>query len=88
MSVKRPRGVVLRDLTGWRLLRALTQTELRAQAHIARVTIQRAERGENINVSSARKIATALDMSLDALRWNEAPTTPDVPATTPTTPTT
>lgn len=54
------RGVLVPNLKRLRLQRALTQTDLARAARVSRHTISRGEGGEDIRVTSVRKLARAL----------------------------
>ncbi|HZC04073.1 MAG TPA: helix-turn-helix transcriptional regulator [Ktedonobacterales bacterium] len=58
---KRLRGVRLPHLAAWRRYNLLTQGELAERAHVARATINRAERGDSVSLENARQIAEALN---------------------------
>lgn len=60
----RERGVLVPHLRAWRAYHAVTQEELAERAQVARSTIVRAEESRRINPSSVRKLAEALEMSV------------------------
>jgi transcriptional regulator with XRE-family HTH domain len=60
--------VGVRRLKEWRRRAALSQADLASRAGVGRVTITRLERGQQrANYVTARKLATALDIPVDAL---------------------
>ena len=61
-------GVALPSLKAKRVDAALRQTELAERAQVARATIQRAERGENVSLVNARRLAEALNVTVEQLR--------------------
>lgn len=60
-------GVVLPALKAWRLRRVLSQDELAARARVARGTIQRAEHGLPVKVTTAARLARVLRIEREAL---------------------
>lgn len=76
----RERGVLVPHLRAWRAYHAVTQEELAERAQVARSTIVRAEEGQRINTSSARKLADALGMSVQQLLYSKPKGRTDVPA--------
>lgn len=60
-------GLLLPGLQQTRRGRAITQLELAEKAGVTRSTVTRAEAGERVSLPSARKLATALDVSIDQL---------------------
>jgi transcriptional regulator with XRE-family HTH domain len=67
MAEKRSRGLELPRLRYWRERRALTQSELADLAGVTRVTITHIESGQPAAMPSVRKLAAALNVSLDQL---------------------
>ena len=68
------RGLILRHLEAWRRYKAMTQGELAAQAEIARATVNRAEGLEPVSIPNARKLASALGISVQQLQTEAPPT--------------
>ncbi len=68
------RGLILRHLEAWRRYKAMTQGELAAQAEIARATVNRAEGLEPVSIPNARKLASALGISVQQLQTQAPPT--------------
>jgi transcriptional regulator with XRE-family HTH domain len=67
MPINLRNGVVLASLRAWRLHRVLSQDELAARARVARGTIQRAEHGLPVKVTTAARLARALRIPREAL---------------------
>lgn len=61
-------GVTLLSLQAWRLKRLKTQVELAEAAGVSRATVANAERGLRVAYTSAEKLATALETTVDELR--------------------
>lgn len=62
------RGVALPYLKAWRLRKLMAQTELADRAGVARATVTRAERGDEVvSFANVRKLAEALGISPDEL---------------------
>ncbi len=60
-------GVVLPALKAWRLHRVLSQDELASRARVARATLQRAENGLPVKVTTAARLARALRVERETL---------------------
>lgn len=60
-------GRTLPYLRAWRVRRAYSQDELADRAGMARSTLTRGENGEVVRFSSVRKLAAALDISVEEL---------------------
>jgi transcriptional regulator with XRE-family HTH domain len=56
-------AVLVPGLRAIRLERALTQEELAQRARVGRKTVMRAEAGQEIRISSVRRLAAALRVS-------------------------
>ncbi len=65
MTVNPPRGVFIIHVRDWRTYRAWSQAQLADRAGVALSTVTRAEKGLNINGSSARKLAEALSITVE-----------------------
>lgn len=63
------RGVPVPYLRAWRLRKLLKQEELAMRADVSRPTIQRGERGETLSIDNVKKIAQALEISDEELRF-------------------
>ncbi len=63
------RGVPVPYLREWRLRVLLKQEELAETAGVSRPTILRGERGETLSIDNIRKIAVALNITVDQLRF-------------------
>jgi transcriptional regulator with XRE-family HTH domain len=71
------RGRPLPYLKAWRMRKLLGQNELAAKSGLARATLARAERGDEIvNFANIRKLAEALGISTDDLLYR-SPRDPD-----------
>ena len=68
------RGVFLPHLEAWRRYNALSQYELADKADVGRSSIARAERGEAVSYANARKLASALGISVQQLQTQAPPT--------------
>lgn len=66
-----PRGVTVPYLQAWRRRRTLKQGELATKAGVARATVQRGERGETLSIDNVRKLAAALSLSVEQVRFEE-----------------
>jgi DNA-binding XRE family transcriptional regulator len=68
------RGVPLEHLREWRFYRMLTQKQLASHADISHVAVSYVEAGiKNASFESVRKLAEALDISVDKLRFHAPP---------------
>lgn len=63
------RGVLVPYLKAWRVRATLKQDELATRAGVSRPTIQRGERGETLSVDNVRKLAAALRITVEELRF-------------------
>ena len=63
------RGVPLPYLREWRLWVLLKQEELAEKAGVSRPTIQRGERGETLSIDNIRKLAAALNITVEQMRF-------------------
>jgi transcriptional regulator with XRE-family HTH domain len=62
------RGLPLPHLKAWRVKKLLAQNELAERGGLARATVARAERGDEVvSFANIRKLAQALDISADEL---------------------
>jgi transcriptional regulator with XRE-family HTH domain len=62
------RGRPLPHLKAWRIHKLLTQADLIAKSGVARATLVRAERGDEVvSFANIRKLAEALEISTDDL---------------------
>jgi transcriptional regulator with XRE-family HTH domain len=77
MASKEQRGLLVPHLEAWRRFNAPTQRELATRAGVARGTIVRGEDGEPISAGNVRKLAEALDISVQQLMY-------EMPSTQPT----
>jgi DNA-binding XRE family transcriptional regulator len=68
MRGKHQRGLALPNLATWRRARPWTQKELAAHAGVSRLTVVRCEGGEAVNISTARKLAEALEVTVQQLQ--------------------
>lgn len=66
-------GVVLPTLRAWRLHRMISQDELAERAHVARWTVQRAEQGLPVKVTTAARLARALRVEREVLLRSTLP---------------
>ncbi len=66
-----PEGLAVKGLRYWRRRRALTQHDLAERSGVAQVTIARVETGSTARPSTVRRLAEALDVTIDQLM--EAP---------------
>lgn len=64
-------GVELPHLKAWRIRRLLKQTELAEAAGVSRFTIVKGEHGERVSLDVVKKLAQALGVSTDDLRFRE-----------------
>lgn len=65
---ERTRGLPLPHLKAWRQKKLLAQNELAARSGLAKSTLARAERGDEVvNFANIRKLAEALGISTDEL---------------------
>jgi len=69
MMATRTVGIEVPHLQAWRLRRLMKQGELAAAAGVSRFTVQRAERGERVSITNVRKLAQALGVTADQLRY-------------------
>jgi DNA-binding XRE family transcriptional regulator len=67
------RGVLVADLRGWRRHATLTQEQLAARAGVSRLTVLHAERHLPISIPNVQALAKALGMSVQQLRFDNAP---------------
>jgi transcriptional regulator with XRE-family HTH domain len=65
------RGIPVPYLRAWRLRATLKQEELADRADVSRPTIQRGERGETLSIDNIRKLAKALGITVEQLRFEE-----------------
>jgi transcriptional regulator with XRE-family HTH domain len=65
-------GLHAKGLRYWRRRRAWTQHELATRAGVAQVTVARAETGHAIRPAIVRRLAEALDVTIDQV-LGEAP---------------
>ena len=65
------RGRIVPHLRAWRMARSLQQGELADEAHVSRSTIIRAEAGGIVSFSNIRKLASALNVSVDDLLYSD-----------------
>jgi transcriptional regulator with XRE-family HTH domain len=66
------RGRPLPFLKAWRMRKLIAQTELASRTGLARATLARAERGDEIvNFANIRKLAEALGISADDLLYRD-----------------
>lgn len=72
VAEKLVRGVAVPHLRAWRILRALSQTELAEKAKVVRGTVARAERGEAVSFANIRAFAEVLRVTPEQLQ-NEEP---------------
>ena len=63
------RGIPVPYLREWRLRATLKQEELAEKAGISRPTVQRGERGDTLSIDNIRKLATALGITVEQLRF-------------------
>ena len=78
------RGIPVPHLKAWRLRKLLKQEELAERADVSRPTIQRGERGETLSIDNVKKIANALGISNEELRFTDPDQeTPSHPKTEP-----
>jgi transcriptional regulator with XRE-family HTH domain len=63
------RGVLVPYLRAWRLRATLKQEELAERSGVSRPTVQRGERGETISIDNTRKLAAALGITVEQLRF-------------------
>ena len=69
MAEQRTLGVEVPHLRLWRVRKLVKQSDLAKAAGVSRFTVQRAERGERISFDNVRKLAAALGITLDQLRY-------------------
>ena len=70
------RGRPLPYLKSWRMRKLLAQNELAARSGLAKSTLARAERGDEVvNFANIRKLAEALGITADDLLYRD----PDAP---------
>ena len=68
LMAEKVRGLPLPYLKAWRMHKLMAQNELSARTGLARATIARAERGDEVvNFANIRKVAEALGISTDDL---------------------
>ena len=61
---------VVKTLAEWRNERGMTQVELAVKAGVSVSTVVNTEaRRQDVTISTARKLADALGVSLDAIAW-------------------
>ncbi len=59
-----------KTLAEWRSVRGITQVELAVKAGVSVSTVVNTEaRRQDVTISTARKLAEALGVSLDAIAW-------------------
>lgn len=76
---KRPYGIQLPNIRAWRMYRCMTQTKLAALAGTTLPTVNGIEsRAKSTSFSMVGKLAKALDISIDDLRY-ELPPRPQPP---------
>ena len=63
------RGIPVPYLREWRLRATLKQEELAERSGVSRPTIQRGERGDTLSIDNIRKLATALGITVERLRF-------------------
>lgn len=65
---EKARGLPLPHLKAWRVKKLIGQSELADRARLARATVTRAERGDEVvSFANIRKLAEALGISPDEL---------------------
>lgn len=69
MAEQRTLGVEILHLRAWRVRKLVKQGDLAKAAGVSRFTMQRAERGERISFDNVRKLAAALGITPDQLRY-------------------
>jgi transcriptional regulator with XRE-family HTH domain len=68
LMAEKVRGLPLPHLRAWRMRKLMAQNELAERAGLAKSTLARAERGnEVVNFANIRKLAEALGISTDDL---------------------
>jgi transcriptional regulator with XRE-family HTH domain len=65
------KGLRVRDLKAWRLRATLSQEDLAEKADVSRATIVRGEAGGTLSFGNIRKLAAALGITVDELRFGE-----------------
>ena len=61
---------VVKTVAEWRSVRGMTQVELAVKAGVSVSTVVNTEaRRQDVTISTARKLADALGVSLDAIAW-------------------
>lgn len=61
---------VIRTLAEWRSARGMTQVDLAVKAGVSVSTVVNTEaQRQDVTISTARKLAQALGVSLDAIAW-------------------
>ena len=68
-----PEGLAVKGLRYWRRRRALTQHDLAERSGVAQVTIARVETGSAARPSTVRRLAEALDVTVDQLLGEPEP---------------
>lgn len=69
MAEQRTVGVEIPHLRAWRVRKLVKQGDLAKAAGLSRFTVQRAERGERVSFDNVRKLAEALGITPDQLRY-------------------
>lgn len=65
------RGRTIPYLRAWRLEKTMQQGELAEAADVSRSTVLRAEAGGIVSFTNIRKLATALDISVNELLYTQ-----------------
>jgi transcriptional regulator with XRE-family HTH domain len=68
------KGVVVDNLRAWRLYATMSQDDLAQKANVARTTIVRGEGGGTLSYGNVRKLADALGITVEQLRFKMPPT--------------
>lgn len=66
---ERTAGVELLHLRAWRARRLMTQTDLAQATGLSLFTVSRAERGGRVSFANVHKLAAALGVTTDDLRF-------------------
>jgi transcriptional regulator with XRE-family HTH domain len=82
---QRPYGITLPNLRDWRMYRNMTQTELGRVSGVTNATVNKIETaGKSTSFSTVRKLADALTISMDDLRYKLPPHKQPAKVTHPT----